>query len=500
MRETSLSFNTTKQHVADVCLILEGSYPFVQGGVSSWCHTLMRSLPETTFHIVSIQPADADLISKYETLPNVTGHTTIVFKGERHLPKALFRGKRPLAELLRKSFFDATLGDFGDVVALMTTSGLQQPASDRECWDLTREMYDSLAPATSFQQFFWVWHSLLNSVAEVLRCPAPPARVYHTISTGYAGLFGAATRQRTGRPLLLTEHGIYTNERTVELIASSALHDSFGSAPYLSDHRKDARDVWVRAFESMGILCYESSDQIISLSQSGQTAQRSLGAPIEKTQVIANGIDLDRFTSISLKPPGGRQIIAFIGRVVRIKDVETFIRAMGIVFKSDPNVDAWIVGPDDEEPDYARECYKLVSSLGIGDRLAFLGMRDVVQILGQVDMVVLTSLSEGQPLTLLEAGAAGLPCVASDVGSCRDILLGGDAPASGGYVTALMSPQDTATAILKLLADPAEARAKGAALRARVCESYSLDLMRKAYADLYRKYANAPTSLNRAKV
>ena len=216
--------------------------------------------------------------------------------------------------------------------------------------------------------------------------------------------------------------------------------------------------------------------------------------------MIANGIDLDRFTSISLKPPGGRQIITFIGRVVRIKDVETFIRAMDIVFKSDPNVAAWIVGPDDEEPDYARQCYKLVSSLGIGERLEFLGMRDVVQILGQVDMVVLTSLSEGQPLTLLEAGAAGLPCVASDVGSCRDILLGGDAPASGGYVTALMSPQDTATAILKLLADPADARAKGAALRARVCESYSLDLMREAYAGLYHKYANAPTCSDRAKV
>ncbi|SDY83313.1 Glycosyltransferase involved in cell wall bisynthesis [Citreimonas salinaria] len=502
MREIVLSFNDLQRNgvddvqrdVADVCLILEGCYPFVFGGVSSWSHSLIKSLPETTFHIISIQPGGVELKSRYDPLPNITGYTTVVLAGEKRLPKATFRGDKRPAELLRKSLFDASKEDFDHLVELLSPNGRKSAASERDYWNLTRDMYTSLAPATSFQQFFWVWHTLLNSVAEVLSCEAPHARVYHAISTGYAGLLGAAAQKRTGRPLLLTEHGIYTNERTVELMAASALHDSFENDPYLSDPRGDARDVWVRAFECMGILCYERSDRIISLSCSGRTAQIRLGAPAEKTQVIANGIDLHRFKRIELKPPDDRQIVAFIGRVVAIKDVETFIRAMDIVLKSDPDVSGWIVGPEDEEPHYAEKCRQLVSSLGIGDRLKFLGMRDVVQIIGQVDMVVLTSLSEAQPLTLLEAGAAGLPCVASDVGSCREILHGDEGDPPGGYVTELMSPTETATAIRKLLADPAEARAMGATLQARICANYGLHMMREAYSGLYRAHASASTA------
>jgi polysaccharide biosynthesis protein PelF len=500
MRGKKTSSYGAERQVADVCLILEGCYPFVFGGVSSWCHTLIRSLPETTFHIVSIQPAGADLKPKYDRLPNITGYTTIVLEGGLSLPGKVFRSTQSVAELLRKSFFEASAADFDTLVGLLSPTGRERPPSENEYWELTREMYTSLAPATSFQQFFWVWHSLLSSVIDVICCEVPQAQVYHTISTGYAGLLGAAAHLRTGRPLLLTEHGIYTNERTVELMASSALHDSFENDPYLSQNRRDAREVWVRAFECMGILCYESSDRIISLSQSGQAAQHRLGAPLEKTQVIANGIDLGRFSSIDLKPAGGRQIVAFIGRVVAIKDVETFIRAMDIVFKSDADAEGWIVGPEDEEPEYARKCRQLVSSLGIGERLKFLGMQNVAEIIGQVDMVVLTSLSEAQPLTLLEAGAAGLPCVATDVGSCRDILLGVEGGPPGGYLTDLMSPQDTASAIIKLLSDPAGARAKGEVLRTRVRANYGLDMMREAYLDLYRSHAGGSMMTNAPEV
>ena len=280
-------------------------------------------------------------------------------------------------------------------------------------------------------------------------------------------------------------------------MASSALHDSFENDAYLSKLRRDSRDVWIRAFECMGLLCYESSDRITSLSQSAQAAQKRLGAPPERTQVIANGVDLERFSGITLKPSDSPQIVAFIGRVVPIKDVDTFIRAMDIVFRSFPDVEGWIVGPEDEDRDYAQECQETVASLGIGERLKFLGMCDVPQIISQVDMIVLTSLSEGQPLTVLEAGAAGLPCVTTDVGSCRDLIEGSnsemDDDASGGYVTELMSPEGTAAAIMKLLADPCDARARGAALKTRIRDHYSLEKMLESYEQLYRTHMRLPT-------
>ncbi|WGH78736.1 GT4 family glycosyltransferase PelF [Jannaschia ovalis] len=488
-----MSASSPDTDIADVCLILEGCYPFVFGGVSSWTHTLIASLPETTFHVVSIQPEGADLTSKYGPLPNLIGQTTIILKRDRSLPRAALRGERPLADVLEGAFFEASAKDFAELIDLLPPSAPLRNARDAEIWNLARDMYNRLAPATSFQQFFWVWYTLQNSVMQVLQYAAPRAGVYHAISTGYAGLFGAAATRRTGRPLLLTEHGIYTNERTVELMASVALHDSFESDAYLSDQRPDARDVWIRAFESMGRLCYDSSSRITSLSRSAQAAQHRLGAAPEKTQVIANGIDLERFSGIQLKGPRSGKVVAFIGRVVSIKDVDTFIRAMDIVFQAHPDAEGWIVGPEDEEPEYARKCHETVASLGIGSQLKFLGMRDVAKIIAQVDMIVLTSLSEGQPLTLLEAGAAGLPCVATDVGSCRDIIEGfGDGPSDetpGGYITELMSPQGTAEAIMKLLNDPEEARRRGAALKARVRDQFGLEKMCRAYADLYEAHS-----------
>jgi glycosyltransferase involved in cell wall biosynthesis len=110
---------------------------------------------------------------------------------------------------------------------------------------------------------------------------------------------------------------------------------------------------------------------------------------------------------------------------------------------------------------------------------------------------VLTSLSESQPLSVLEAGAAGIPTVATNVGACREILFGGqdEQPSlgDGGILTDVASPEQTAHAIERLLADPGLRRRLGRAMQQRVRSDYDLDIVDEAYWMIYHKYKDAPS-------
>ena len=83
------------------------------------------------------------------------------------------------------------------------------------------------------------------------------------------------------------------------------------------------------------------------------------------------------------------------------------------------------MGPTDEDEEYARECFDLVELMELPD-VVFTGRVNVTEYLGGLDFTILTSISEGQPLTILEGYAAKLPAIATDVGNCRGLLYGED--------------------------------------------------------------------------
>ena len=120
-------------------------------------------------------------------------------------------------------------------------------------------------------------------------------------------------------------------------------------------------------------------------------------------------------------------MVGLIGRVVPIKDVKTFLRAMRGVISAMPQAEGWIVGPEEEDPEYVSECRSLMASLGLEGKVHFLGFQRIQDILPKLGLMVLTSISEAQPLVILEAWAAGTPVVSSDVGSCRELIEGGSA-------------------------------------------------------------------------
>jgi glycosyltransferase involved in cell wall biosynthesis len=176
--------------------------------------------------------------------------------------------------------------------------------------------------------------------------------------------------------------------------------------------------------------------------------------------------------------------------VVPIKDVITFIRACYQAL-SKVELDVRVIGPCAEDSDYVRRCKELVDTLGVGSAIKFVGPMPPAIIYKDLDVVVLTSFSEGQPLVMLEAYAAGLPVIATDVGACREMIEGRSEPdrklGPSGFVTRVGIPSETADALVRIAGDPGLRRRMGAAGRQRVLGYYRRKDMLDSYRNLYRE-------------
>ncbi|MDB5904405.1 MAG: hypothetical protein JWM26_3283, partial [Betaproteobacteria bacterium] len=207
-----------------------------------------------------------------------------------------------------------------------------------------------------------------------------------------------------------------------------------------------------------------------------------------------NGIDIARYAPLRTQRPARTPpVMALIGRVVPIKDIMTYIRSMRTVVNRVPEAEAWIIGPEDEDAEYAQECRNLAVGLGLTDKVKFLGFQSLTDVLPQVGVVVLSSISEALPLVLLEGFAAGVPAVATDVGACRQLLYGLDAEdqalGAAGTVVGIADPQALATAVIELLTDQDKWQAASNAGIRRVETYYNQEQMFGRYRDIYEAHA-----------
>jgi glycosyltransferase involved in cell wall biosynthesis len=370
----------------------------------------------------------------------------------------------------------------------------------RASFELTEELYERLAPGASFLSFFWHFRSMHLPLVRLLGAEPPPAAVYHAVCTGYAGVLAAVWSHRVGCPFLLTEHGIYARERKVELERAAWLHGRRDGRPSdRADRTIDGatasalRKMWARFFRTLAQCAYDRASAVVSLCEASRRRQVADGAEEDKTLVVPNGIDFEAFRARlgrvpSRKVEAGPVRVGFVGRLVPIKDVVTLLRACFLASR-DVEIDVRMFGPTGEDRAYARRCRRLVSQLGLDRTVRFEEEVPIERIYSQIDVLVLTSFSEGQPLVILEAGAAGIPVVASDVGACRELLEGGTdfdrRIGPSGIVTRLASPEETAAAIVRLAREPALRRRMGAAGQRRVATFYRQSTTVSTYRALY---------------
>jgi glycosyltransferase involved in cell wall biosynthesis len=295
--------------------------------------------------------------------------------------------------------------------------------------------------------------------------------------------------------VLLTEHGIYANERRIEIAMADWLHQESSNRLQLEKPARDLKDVWVDAFSSYSLACYEAANRIVTLYGGNQQMQIAAGADPSRLEVIPNGVKYDQISQTTRTRTEHPPTVALIGRVVPIKDIKTFIRSVAILRETVPDVRALVLGATDEDPDYAAQCEALVDHLGIRPSFTFAGNVSIADHLANIDVLVLTSISEAQPLVILEAGSAGVPSVATDVGACREMICGERAGVEslgpGGEIVPLSNPTATADAITRLLRDRAYWERASRSMRERVRLFYNKPALDAAYRDLYRYWSNA---------
>lgn len=491
---------SNKQH-ADVCLLLEGTYPYVLGGVSSWTHDLITEQSDLTFHIVSILPPGFKARKHYKLPKNVVSLKTVFLQD---LPK----GRKFYADRKSKDFFKEIEAPLLNLIAKPSLKYLEKILSifakyrnklskkhllnSEEAWQMLLRMYNSSLGETPFIDFFWSWRALIGGFYSMMFVALPKADVYHSLCTGYAGLLLARAHLEEGKPCIVTEHGIYTNERRIEISSANWLEDdkSYNLSIKKDSYDKELRDFWIDTFASYSKLCYDASSYIITLYKGNQKFQIIDGADESKLRIIPNGIDYERFSKIKRTAKEDMlPTIAMIGRVVPIKDVKTFIRSCSILRGTIPDLKAFILGPREEDKEYYRECLELIKHLKLGKTIEFTGKVKIDDYLGQIDVNVLASISEAQPLVVLEVAAAGIPSVVTDVGACREMIYGTDEEnpplGAGGAVCPLSNPIALASEIVQLLVNRQHHENCSYAAQQRVKKYYTKEEQHSSYHYIY---------------
>ncbi|MBO7339335.1 MAG: GT4 family glycosyltransferase PelF, partial [Lachnospiraceae bacterium] len=173
-------------------------------------------------------------------------------------------------------------------------------------------------------------------------------------------------------------------------------------------------------------------------------------------------------------------------RVTPIKDVKTLIRAFAFEKEKVENLMLWIMGPTDEDERYAAECFELVEAMGVQD-IVFTGRVNVTEYLWQMDMTILTSISEGQPLTILESYASHKPVIATDVGNCRGLIYGeDDGIGESGILTHVMNVEEITAALVELATNEKKRKEFGENGYQRMMNRYKLTDMQGTYHNIYQ--------------
>ncbi|MDG9716153.1 GT4 family glycosyltransferase PelF [Streptomyces sp. DH24] len=468
-----------------VTMLTEGTYPHVHGGVSTWCDQLVKGMPEVDFHVVSLTGTGREPVT-WELPTNIRRHTTVPTSGPRpgRARPPYGRARRRFLDTYERfllSFLDPESPfDFGEALyelAVLARDG-RLPAALRTEAALRSLMWTWTSPHLPTAAAHPTVHDaltatdLLEHALRPLGARIAEDTVAHAVSSGLATLPALAARHLDGVPFLLTEHGIYLRER------------------YLG-YRRDAQRWPVKAlmlgfYRALNTLGYRAADLITPCNQYNRRWEERGGADAGKIRTVYNGVDPQAFPHAGPEPAA--PTLSWCGRVDPIKDLETLIRAYAMVRAEIPETRLRLFGPVPPGGEaYRTRLEKLAAELGVTDGLTFEGrVTEVWRAYAAGHVVMLSSISEGFPFSIIEAMSCGRTTVSTDVGGVREAV--GDT----GLVVPPREPEKMAAAALTLLRDGERRRALGELARSRVIERFTLRRSVDAFRTIYQELAGLP--------
>ena len=480
-----------------VCLICEGSYPYVPGGVSSWVQMLCSQFRDVDFVIWALATTREEMPEYVCPIPDNVKEIQTLYLGDAAWGKSgrKIRLTREEKETL-KGLLNGSVDAGGWMGVLELAGRHHQHMSDllmsESFYDICREEYCRQNSKKVFLHFLWNFRGIYFPLMYILSQKIPKADIYHAVSAGYAGILGSCASYIEGVPLLLSEHGIYTREREEDIIRSQWVAREF-------------KELWIDFFKKLSYIAYQQASVVTTLFGTNRSLQIELQCPPEKIAIIPNGVNAGDYDccrkprAVPSHKRSGPFVLGAVLRVVPIKDVKTMLLAFDIVKRTEPEVRLKIMGNCAEDPMYYQECLELVEELETQD-VEFLGQVNIKEHLPEVDLLLLSSISEGQPLAILEGLAAEIPFVATNVGDCRALLLGereDDRFGPAGIIVPVMNSEAMAQAILRCMRSPDMTASMGQAGRKRVEAYYSREGMLDAFRKIYEQLEEESHGRNR---
>lgn len=487
----------------DVLLILEGTYPYNGGGVSTWAHMLCNQVKNSNYTLYSIN-ADFEAKSKYNLSENVKNVIQVPMWSPLEPHELLNYGQKYYKTINRKVQNDETniVDDFIPIFEKLLYNIYTQDADVEDVDDVMYEMWlffkyhdykktmRSMAVWKSFCSTLsiiiekdnhytatlydftvglrWLYRFLLPISIDVPKCD-----ISHLTLSGFPVIPALILKYKYGTPIIATEHGVFIRER---LIAINSSEYSFFLKNFL-----------IKFSECITKLVYYKADVILSVNKFNMLWEKKYGANPNKIEVIYNGIDSDLFVPAE-KPAHlvGVPTVVAAARIFELKDVITMIKSCEVAKREIPNVRYLVYGDNKAVPEYTIECETLIKKLGLEENFFLAGYHDQPhRLFCEGDISILTSISEGFPYTVLESMSCGIPVVATDVGGVTEAL-----DDQCGFICKPKDHESIGKSVVVLLKDEALRKQMGLNARKKVVDNFTIDKFIKEYEQAYENVMN----------
>jgi glycosyltransferase involved in cell wall biosynthesis len=463
-----------------VLLTTEGTYPYVMGGVSSWCDLLVRRLDELEWHVLPIVAPDAGapqfaLPEHAHALGPIEVWSGAIPAGRAPRRR---RDRRALAGL-PATLVGELLGWEGDpdravdawVWCRRSPAGVRHSFRSAAGWrgflaalgavtaEATPEggtppVLDLVEAASLYQTLYWV--------ARTAAVPTPAVDVLHVTAAGWSAIPALVHKALHGTPIVLTEHGVFVRE--AYLVAAR------------EGQPAGTRFAATRLARGLARAAYAGADVVSPVTDANAYWELGLGVDAAKILPLYNGL---RQPEPPTLPPRTQTVVS-VGRIDALKDFHTMLRAAAHVLRAVPGATFLHYGPVTPGGEaYGRSCLALHAQLGLGDRFRFMGpTTDPHGAMRDADIVLLTSISEGLPMVVLEAMGQGRPVVATGVGGVPEVVHG------CGVICPPGDDRAVATAVITLLRSPATAWRLGRRGHERLGRMFDESACVEGYRDL----------------
>ena len=477
-------------------LTTEGTYPYHQGGVSTWCNILVHNLSQVDYVIYSIimnpfvsqkfiLPKDSELIKvPLWGTEEPSEHLTTPFS-------QVYIAKRNTADtVVKEHFLSLFISLIEEIISpekdakrlgliLVEMHKYFQEYDYRKSFksELTWNVYKRIIlsytsdPRNKMEEpnLFALIHSLgwLYRFFNILNTPIPQVNVTHSAAAAFCGIPCVLAKLLDNTPFLLTEHGVYLREQYLSL--SKRGYPSF------------LNTFLIRMLHSIAGVNYFFADQVSPVCQYNTRWEKEFGVRANAVKVIYNGVDKDVFSPGPEQHQNKYPTVVAVARIDPVKDLVTLIRAAAIV-KEKINDVRFIVYGSVTVPEYFEECLTLVSELALKENFIFAGHTDnIAAAYRSGDVVALSSITEAFPYSIVEAMMTGKPIVATDVGGIKEAL---------GDCGLLVKPREhvqLAQSIITLLENPGLRFSLGAEARQRALNYFTIERVLQSYLESYRK-------------